>query len=672
MSEQPPDPSLSVTSLSARALESHRQGDLESAEKHYRDALVIEPDNPDLLHRLGLLLLQAGRPREAVPLLQESLDADASAAQTWLLLGMAQAALSNHDDALRSCHHSLALQAANPRALNLAANLEQQLGNAVRARELLEQALSLNPDFADAHHNMGITLASLGENDAALSHYNKAVQLTPRVTQLHCNRGLLLLQTGQTAAAKEAFESALSLNQGHLPSRLECIYSKLLLCDWQGLDDDLGKLHEDLDKMLATPGTGAVSPYILNLCPASADRVRKVSERYASEVSARAGQMIHVDRPAARQDGRIRIAYLSPDLGAHAVGGLVYKLFAHHDREHFTVCAFSLRQFDDVFARTIRAGCDEFHDLSDQSLQLAAKTIIDTQPDMLIDLGGYTAGTRPELMAARLAPVQLSWLGYLNTSGSSFIDYIVADRQVIPKGEESRFSEAIARMPGTFLPASQLPVADVGPTRAQLGLPEDATVFCSFNNTYKIQEDTFSAWMQILHRVEGSVLWIYAGSRDQARENLLRAASARGIGPERLVFARGLAMDEHMARLPRADLFLDTFHYNAGATAVGALSAGVPLLTLRGGRMLGRMGASLNNAAGLTGLICESPGEYVEKAVKLASHPQQLRELRDALNAVIDADKVFSISQFAARFDHMLKKIWAHHEAGKQPATFGT
>ena len=670
MPEKPGAGSSGAEKLINEALTLHQQGQLKQAEAHYRKALALAPDNPDILHRLGLLLLHAKRPADASVALARALAIDAAAPQTWLLQGMALAALKNHPEALASCSRALELQPDNPPALNLAANLEQQRGNAPAAKALLEHALRLRPDFSDAHHNMGITLASLGETDVALEHYAQALALTPGNAQIHCNRGLLLLQVGRTAEASEAFKAALELKPKHLPARLEHIYAKLLLCEWDGLEDERTLLARGLRNLLEAPAASVVSPYILNLALLPADLIRAVTERYAAEVGARAGKLnvtVHGKRPA---HDRLRIAYLSPDFGAHAVGGLVYRLFQHHNRERFHVSAFSLRHFDDWFSRAIQSGCDRFHDLSAMPLQAAAEAIASERPDILVDLGGYTAGTRPELVAARLAPVQLSWLGYLNSAGGDFIDYLVADAQLVPPGNDTWFSEAIARLPGTFLPASPLPVADYLPGRAELGLPADGFVFCSFNNTYKIQRDTFSAWMRILGATPGSVLWLYAGREARARHNLRRYASELAIDPARLVFADGLPMDAHMARMPCADLFLDTFHYNAGATAVGTLLAGVPLLTLRGQYMLGRMGASLNAAAGLGELICNSPEEYIARAVALASDSAHLPELRTRLATVIAADNTFNIGKFAARLEQLFEVAWARHAAGKKPRSF--
>ncbi len=418
MPERSGDKQRGTANLANEALRLHQGGNLGLAEERYRAALSIEPDNPDTLHRLGLLLFQTNRLEEAAELVTRARESDDQAAQTWLVLGMIRARLADPTEALRCCTRALALQPANPAALNLTANLESGRGNHGVAREMLEHALRLNPGFADAHHNLGVAMAGLGDSEGALAQYDEALRLKPGVAQIHVNRGLLLLRRGRFSEARDAFAAAISLRPGHLQARLEHLYAKLFLCDWDGQEAEFSALRDALEGMLTRPGATAPSPYILNLVSLPDELLRKVTERYAAQVTSDARRLIPAGGAGPATAQRLRIAYLSPDLGSHAVGTLVYRMFEQHDRGQFHVTAFSLRKFADFFAQHIHSGCDDFQDLSALSMQAAAEAIARARPHILIDLGGYTAGARPELMAARLAPLQLSWLGYLNTSGS--------------------------------------------------------------------------------------------------------------------------------------------------------------------------------------------------------------------------------------------------------------
>jgi predicted O-linked N-acetylglucosamine transferase (SPINDLY family) len=236
---------------------------------------------------------------------------------------------------------------------------------------------------------------------------------------------------------------------------------------------------------------------------------------------------------------------------------------------------------------------------------------------------------------------------------ADFVDYIIADDVVIPLGDEDQYTESVIRLPGCFLPASDFP-ADEPPGRGDLGLPEHATVFCSFNHSYKIEPDTFTAWMRILEEIPDSVLWIYTGANNLAEKNLLSAAESSGVDPERLVFAPRLPLGEHLARLPVADIFLDTIYYNAGATAIATIQAGVPILTLQSGRILGRMGASINRALGLDELTCSSIDEYVAKAIELAKNPDQVRGLKKRIDDARPA--LFDLQRFAKKLETAFEK----------------
>ncbi|MCH8931172.1 MAG: hypothetical protein IIA98_09710 [Proteobacteria bacterium] len=263
-------------------------------------------------------------------------------------------------------------------------------------------------------------------------------------------------------------------------------------------------------------------------------------------------------RPDA-DESRIRIGYVSPDFGEHAVGLLVYDLFRQHDREAFEVYCYSLRRHEDSYYARVEEGADRFRDLSDCSLEKAIRQVQDDRIDILVDLAGYTGRARPEIFAARPAPVQIAYLGYLNTMAAEFIDYVVADPVVIPPDSGHEFTEAILHLPASFIMASPLVASPHVPDRSALGLPDDAFVFASFNNPLKIGPAVFGAWMRILKRVPGSVLWLFAEDSADAERNLAREAKTRGIRPERLVFAGRVPLAEHLARVRQADLFLDTF-----------------------------------------------------------------------------------------------------------------
>jgi predicted O-linked N-acetylglucosamine transferase (SPINDLY family) len=322
---------------------------------------------------------------------------------------------------------------------------------------------------------------------------------------------------------------------------------------------------------------------------------------------------------------RVKIGYISPDFRQHAVGLLIKDMFAYHDRDNFEVFAYSLVDVDDHVSQQIRHDCEHFIDVSKLSTQQAAQQVYDDGIDILIDLGGYTTYTRPEILALQPAPIQTSYLGYIDTMGADFIQHFIADDITVPAELAQDYTENILHLPGCFMPAAEMQIAERIFTRSECGLPEEATVFCSFNHPYKIDPQVFTAWMEILGKLPDSVLWLYAGSNSRVEHNLRQQAEQHNIDAHRLVFAEHLPPAEHLARLQLADLFLDTFIYNGGATTIGALSAGLPVLTLPGKTALARMGASIVSAAGLPELVCQDRDDYVSRAIALADDQPALR-----------------------------------------------
>jgi predicted O-linked N-acetylglucosamine transferase (SPINDLY family) len=367
-------------------------------------------------------------------------------------------------------------------------------------------------------------------------------------------------------------------------------------------------------------------PFQLVALPAGAALQRQCAELYA----ARRFPFAVAPGPARQAGDKIRIAYLSGGLRRHATGILAVEIFEHHDRARFETIALSFTPDDgSPLRRRMAAAFDRFIDVSrEDDAQIAAR-LTALEADIVIDLDGYTEGSRPGIIAQCPAPVRVSWLGYPGTSGAPFIDYLIADGVVAPPGSDGEFSERLVRLPGSYQPNSERAVGPA-PSRADCGLPDGAFVFCAFNNSFKITPDMFSVWMRLLKAVDGSVLWILEANALQ-KSNLHRETIARGMDPDRLVFAPRLDPDVHLARHVHADLFLDTTPCNAHTTASDALGMGVPLITCVGPAFPGRVAASLLTVCGLPELITHSLADYESMALKLARDPAMLAALKERL-----------------------------------------
>ena len=368
------------------------------------------------------------------------------------------------------------------------------------------------------------------------------------------------------------------------------------------------------------------------------------------------------------QHDRIRVAYLSPDFRKHAIALLAAGLFQCHDTTLFDIIALSSGPDDKSDMRMrLQASFNQFIDVATYSDNDIGRLIRKLEIDILIDLAGLTTGSRMAVFARRPAPISVSYLGYPGTSGANYIDYIIADRIVIPEEQRRFYPEKIVYLPNTYqVNDATRPIADQRFTRAQCGLPSTGFVYCCLNGNYKVTPSIFAAWMRILAKVEHSVLWLFESNMTAAK-NLREAAAKQGIRPERLVFAKKLPLLDHLARYCLADLFLDTLPYNAHTTASDALWAGLPVLTCLGGTFAGRVSASLLHAIDLAELVTTSLEAYERMAVELAMHPYKLANIRDRLAANRRTMPLFNTELFAKHLETAYKIMYERYQSDLSP-----
>ena len=374
--------------------------------------------------------------------------------------------------------------------------------------------------------------------------------------------------------------------------------------------------------------------------------------------------------PAAAQRGaRLRIGYLSADYENHPTLHLLVGVFERHDRSRFDIVGLSLGPRSN---HPLRARCEaafetfvDLHGLPDAELAAALRA---QALDVLVDLNGFTNGSRVDVLAARVAPVQAGYLGYPGTMAGAAWDYLLADAVVVPQGERPHYAEAVVRLPGCYQANDDRRETAPAPSRAALGLPEAAFVYACFNHTYKVTPATFASWMRILQAVPGSMLWLLEDNAAATR-NLRAHAAAYGIDAQRLAFAPRVPTAEHLARHACADLVLDTLPYNAHTTASDALWMGVPVLTLPGRAFAARVAASLLHALHLPELVCASAAEYEARAIGLARDAGALRALRQKLAANrLRAGGPFDTAGTARALEAAYAAMAQQHRGGMPPA----
>jgi predicted O-linked N-acetylglucosamine transferase (SPINDLY family) len=468
---------------------------------------------------------------------------------------------------------------------------------------------------------------------------------------------------GSLPEAIASFECALEIRTDDPATELSWLHLRQQIGHWEGVADAFGRVRAAAGRSTEP----APSPFWFLAVPGSTP----AEQRRCAEVWGRAvAESVQATRlsPAQESDrgaGRIRLGYLSSDLNEHAVATVIAEVIELHDRHRFEVVGYSYGSDDGSAARRrlVRA-FDRFVDVRPLSFVDAARHIREDGIDILIDLNGYTRHARTEIVALRPAPVQVSHLGYPGTMGAEFIDYLISDFFVTPPEAAGGYSEALAVLPDCYQPQDrQRPIGD-SPPRATCGLPEDGFVFCCFNQPYKIAPDIFDVWCRLLQTVPGSVLWLWKAN-PWIEGNLRGAAAARGIAPDRLVFADYAPLAEHLARQQLADLFLDTFPYNAHATASHALWAGVPIVTRAGQTFASRVAGSLLRAAGLPELVTRTLDEYFQLSLNLATDRMALGRLRDRLAANRLTAPLFDTLRYVRNLEALYAEMHRRRVAGE-------
>jgi predicted O-linked N-acetylglucosamine transferase (SPINDLY family) len=537
--------------------------------------------------------------------------------------GLALHRLQRHQEAVEAFDQAIAIDPGYANAYGNRGNSLIELRQHQRALESYDHVLLLAATCAEAYNGRATALHGLGQSPAAVESWNQAILSKPDYAQAYGNRGIVLFEMLEYQRALESLDHAVRLQPNYPYLGGLRLHLKRLLCDWKDIDEQTRQVESQIER-----GERASPPFMMLAITASPALQKKVAEIYVQDTC----PPIPVTLPSHPRRDKIRLGYFSADFHNHAICYLMAELFERHDKSRFELLAFSFgRDQQDEMRTRVSAAMDHFLDVRFLSDEEVTRLSREREVDIAVDLMGFTQQARTGIFARRAAPIQVNYLGYPATMGASYIDYLIADRLLIPPESRQHYSEEIIYLPDTFQANSRNLPSETRCTRAQERLPEHAFVYCCFSNGYKIAPAMFDVWMRILQRVEGSVLWLFEGNPWVA-DNLRQEAARRGISGHRLIFARGLPLTEHLARLPLADLFLDTLPFNAGAMASPALWAGLPLLTCMGETFAGRMAASLLQAVRMPELVTTTSAEYEALAVEFALDRERYQELRQKLH----------------------------------------
>ncbi len=595
----------------------------------FQTALDAAPDNLDRLNNCAVILLELDRAAEALAYCNRAIAAHRDAWTAHRQRGHVLGAMNRHQEAVTSYN-----------------------------RVLLDQ-----PDDVPSLINRGSRLRKLNRNKAAMADFQRVLASQPTHREALGGRASLLRDLGRNIEAAETYR-LLRTHHPDLPRVVgNFLNASLMSCAWADLD----VLHQSISADVQA-GVAADTPFSFLAYSTSPEDQLSCASAWIREKHPPVSPAVWTGERY-RHD-RIRLAYLSSDFQDHPMAHLMGKLFETHDRDRFELTAISFgRNTGDPMRKRLEAAFDRFIDVETRSDHETAQLVRELEIDIAVDRKGFTREARTRIFAMRPAPVQVNYLAYPGTMGAPYMDYLIGDAVIIPAGDERFYSEKVVRLPDTYQATDDQRSIGETPSRADCKLPETGFVFCSFNNNYKILPQMFDIWMRLLTQVEGSVLWLYVRS-EEAIGNLRREAVARGVDPDRLVFATRLGVSEHLARHRQADLFLDTFPYTSHTTASDALWAGLPVVTCAGQTFTSRVAASLLSAVGLPELITTDFAAYEALALKLALEPDRLAAVKAKLAAQRTVWPLFDSNRFRLHLESAFVTMHERQQRGLPPEAF--
>ncbi len=632
----------------------HARGASEAAIARLEQAAALAPDDREIAHFLARTLTAAGHVARAIDRYRilVRLAAGNAAAQTEL--GALLQAVGRADEAI-ACHEAAA--AADPRSLAALNNLGAALLAARRpaaALSALQRALELAPDRPEVALNAAKALKQLGRLEEAADVLGRAPHDESRLGgELALLHGNVLARLGRASGARDALERAVRADDRNPAALGRLLREAENACDWVRVE--ALKQHA---RQLLHAGGPAIHPFGWLSLSADPMEQRLAADRWVVQAA-----MPRPGPPPAPSAGdRIHLGYVCADFHDHATPQLLVEVIERHDRRRFRVTAYSQGPDDgSAMRRRLEGAFDTFADISGMSDEAAAARIRDDRVDILIDLKGWT-----RVVAMRPAPLVVSHVGYPGTIGGGFADYLVGDATVSPLDHAAHFAEKLALLPDTYQPNDRRRPVGPSVTRGACGLPDDAVVLCSHNQTYKFTREVFDVWCEALAAEPRAVLWVLKFN-PLAIENLRRELAGRGLSPERLIAGPLLPLPDHLARLACADLFLDTYPCNAHTSASDALWVGVPVLTRCGPTFASRVGASLLRAAGLPELVTDTLEEYRARLLELVAAPQRLRALKSGLLARRDRIALFDSERYTRHLEEAFGAMWARRLRGLAP-----
>jgi predicted O-linked N-acetylglucosamine transferase (SPINDLY family) len=611
------------------------------------------PEDLSILYNLATALTESGKYDESVQSFTKLAKFSINKPEIWLNFGRALSKIGKHEEAIAKYDEALSIEPKNIQALHNKAASYNQLGFYEDAKSIVKNLLLIDRNYGFAYSLYASILRKQGAFNDSLIALQKAVELDPNSSLVLADLGVIFIALNRLEESLISFKKALELEPDLDYLLGDYLHTKMRLCDWSDFESDLRKCIDGIESAKAV-----INPFPLLSLTDSPELELKCAQIYSQKHFQNIVAQPFL-KPKIQPNGKIKVAYLSPDFRDHAVSHLIVEMLELHDKQHFEIFGFYFGPStnDDMHHR-IKKTFNEFHSVAHLSDQAICDLIRSKEIDIAVDLAGYTQYNRAGVLARRCAPIQINYLGYPGTMGASFIDYIIADSTVIPEDTYQYYSEKIINMPFTYQANSSRPaLTEQSISRKDYGIDEDAFVFCCFNNSYKYNPRVFLSWLEILKSVKNGVLLLLSDN-EISKENLKNFATLHRAKSEQLIFASRLPYHEHLLRYSFADLFLDTYPYGAHTTASESLKFGLPVLTCIGKSFSSRVAASLLYPLGLVDLITSNRSDYINKAIELAHSSDYLRDQRKILANSLLQSKIFQPNKFVRDLEVLYKKIY--------------
>ena len=697
--------SIDIGSELTKALQYYQTGKFNKAEEIYKKILEIDPDHSESLHLLGVIARKVGKNNIAMNLIKKAIRLNPGNPFYYNNLGNTFKNQGMFNEAIASYNKALKIKPDLSEAYYNLGNVLKVQGRLDEAVSCYQKALDIKPDLPEAHNNMGVVLKDQGKFFEAIYSFKKALKIKPGLAEVYNNIGTVLSKDqGKLTEAITCYQRALKIkpdyaeachnlgtalkDRGKLDESISCFqkaldlkpgyteaYSELFCqleqtCDWERLEAMTAKLDGFTTKALNNGIKTTESPFVSLSRNTDISRNSAIARSWSNKIAGTMSTLnIHFafdDRGSSKK--KITIGYLSNDFRDHAMAHLTLSLYGLHSRDEFNIFCYSYGEDDgSYYGSRIKRDSDNFVDIRSLGHAEAARRIYEDQVDILVDLKGHTRGSRLEISALRPAPVQVRYLGLPCTTGADFFDYIITDRIASPEDHAQHYSENYVYLPHCYQINDHTQViSNIDCKRSDFELPEMSFVFCSFNQSYKIEPVMFNTWMKVLGQVPEGVLWLPRGS-ETTEKNLRREAESKGVIPDRLVFSDKLLKEQHLGRLRLADLALDTRIVNGMITTSDALWAGVPVITLQGSSFAARASSSILAAIGVPELITQSPEDYESLAVDLACNKGKLQTIRNKILKNRLTEPLFDTPVFTKNLESAYKEMWKIFASGEKP-----